>query len=317
MPGPDGSLIKDIQRLGLPTALFKTNTALGGFMQTVSLACRLLDSFNPRDEMQTRDKKHDLTLRQNFSWVLNGYHRLKKIILGWLQTNGPYLTPEDEIVSLQYLTYLHRCCVPDSTLADPLSDMSLTSTWSQCLCGFLCLKNIGRLPSVQAHLGRYLDDLTQAAKTSQSLVQHLSDTVLATLVEVESCGSNAQSLESGLLVIPPPYHHTWVIELILKQSSLRALHAQLLDKAPLLTVASIQRSLEGISEQSNWTLRRVGLSHPPELNEDARPPKRLCLSITPAASTSHSLIDTLMRKISTILRSDCGGTIADLCGPIQ
>ncbi|KAJ5143080.1 uncharacterized protein N7515_001867 [Penicillium bovifimosum] len=317
IPGPDGKLIKDMQRLGLPDALFRIKTALGGFMKTVSLACRLLDSFNPRGKMQTRPKNHDFILRQNFSWVLNGFHRLKKIILGWLQTNGPHLTPEDENISLQYLTYLHRCCAPDSTLADLLSDISLTSTWSQCLCGFLCLGNIGGLPSVQAHLGRYFDDLTQAAKTSQSLVHHLSDTMLTTLIKVESCGSDSQPLELGLLVNPHHISTRWAFELILEQSSLRALRTQLSDKPPLLTVPSLQGSLEGFSEQSNMALRRVGLSHPPEPNEDVRPPKRLCFSITSATSTSHSLLDVLMKKMSTILESDCGGTIAGLCSSIQ
>ncbi|KAJ5543050.1 hypothetical protein N7535_005479 [Penicillium sp. DV-2018c] len=281
MPGPDGKLMNDIQHLALPTALLKIKTALGGFMPTVSLACRLLDSFIPRGDMQMCAKKHDFILRQNVSWVLNGFLRLKKVILGRLQNGGPHLNPEDENISLQYLTCLHRCCAPDSTLADLHSDVNLASNWSQCLCDFLYLENIGRLPSLQAHLGRYFDDLTQAAKNSQSLVQHLSGTVLMTL------------------------------------SSLRALHAQLLDEPLLSTVPLVQGSLEGIPEQSNIALRRSGFSHPPELNEDARPPKRLCFSITPAASAHHSLLNVLMRGMSTILGSDCGGTIASLCTSIQ
>jgi serine/threonine-protein kinase ATR len=133
--------------------------------------------------MQSRAKHHDLILRQNFSWVLNGFHRLRQVIIEWFQAKGAQLTSEDAIMPLQYLTYLHRCCVPESTLAGLLSNMSLTSTWSQCLCGFLSLENIGRLPSVQAILSRFL-----------------CETLLPVLTEVKDGNSSLQSPESCLWV---------------------------------------------------------------------------------------------------------------------
>lgn len=200
IPAANGSLIEDTQNLGLSPGLFNSNTALGSFVQTASLACRLLDSFNPRGEMQSRAKHHDLILRQNFSWVLNGFHRLRQVIVEWLQVKGAQLTSEDAIVPLQYLTYLHRCCVPESTLAGLLSNMSLTSTWSQCLCGFLSLENIGSLPSVQVILSRYLCDLAETAKSSQPLMQQLRETLLPVLTEVKDGNSSLQSPESCLWV---------------------------------------------------------------------------------------------------------------------
>lgn len=205
IPAANGSLIEDTQTLGLSPGLFKSNTALGGFAQTISLACRLLDSFNPKGEMQSRAKHHDFILRQNFSWVLNGFHRLRQVIIEWLQIKGAQLTSEDATVALQYLTYLQRCCVPESTLAGLLSNMSLTSTWSQCLCGFLSLENIGKLPSVQVILSRFLCDLTETAKSSQPLVQELRETLLPVLTEVKDGNSRFQSLESCLWVSFPSY----------------------------------------------------------------------------------------------------------------
>jgi serine/threonine-protein kinase ATR len=150
--------------------------------------------------MQSRAKHHDLILRQNFSWVLNGFHRLRQVIIEWLQAKGAQLTSEDAIMPLQYLTYLHRCCVPESTLAGLLSNMSLTSTWSQCLCGFLSLENIGRLPSVQVILSRFLCDMTETAKSSQPLTQQLRETLLPVLTEVKDGNSSLQSPESCLWV---------------------------------------------------------------------------------------------------------------------
>lgn len=150
--------------------------------------------------MQSRAKHHDLILRQNFSWVLNGFHRLRQVIIEWLQVKGAQLTSEDAIVPLQYLTYLHRCCVPESTLAGLLSNMSLTSTWSQCLCGFLSLENIGRLPSIQVIISRFLCDLAETAKSSQPLKQQLRETLLPMLTEVKDGNSSLQSPESCLWV---------------------------------------------------------------------------------------------------------------------
>ncbi|KGO59126.1 PIK-related kinase, FATC [Penicillium expansum] len=299
IPAANGSLIEDAQNLGLSPELFKKNTDLGGFAQTVSLACRLLDSFNPRGEIQPHAKHHDFILRQNFSWVLNGFHRLRQVIIEWLQTKGAQLTSEDAIVPLQYLTYLHRCCVPDSTLAGLLSNMSLTSTWSQCLCGFLTLENIGKLPSVQVILGRFLCDLTETAKSSQSLVQQLRETLLPVLTEVKDGDSIFQSLDSCL----------W--------SPLQTLHTQLLDTAPPLTVYSPKGLPGDVYEEPDAAFQRAGVLHQAEPNEYARPSKRLCLPGPPIGSTNHGLFHLLVGKVSAILQSDCGKTMADLRTSIQ
>lgn len=200
LPAADGSLVQDIENLSLSRGLFESKTALGGFLQTASLACRLLDAFNPKGGMQPRARHQDFVVRQNFSWMLNGFHRLRKVIVEWLQMTGAQITPEDESVSLQYLTYLHRCSPPESTLAGLLSNMSLVSTWSQCLCGFLSLESIDRWPSVQAILSRFLDDLSQVAKTSQSLVLQLREILLPALPDVTDGKIVVQSFEPCLQV---------------------------------------------------------------------------------------------------------------------
>ncbi|KAF4759666.1 hypothetical protein HAV15_007320 [Penicillium sp. str.  len=304
IPAANGSLIEDTQNLGLSPELFKSNTALAGFAQTVSLACRLLDSFNPKGEMQSRAKHHDFILRQNFSWVLNGFHRLRQVIIEWLQIKGAQLTSEDATVALQYLTYLQRCCVPESTLAGLLSNMSLTSTWSQCLCGFLSLENIGKLPSVQVILSRFLCNLTETAKSSQPLVQELRETLLPVLTEVKGDNSRFQSLESCLWVSFPSY---------LAQT----LHALLLDTASPLEVCPPKGLPGDIYEESDTPFQRAEVLHQAEPNEYARASKRLCLPALPPGSINHSLFHLLVGNISMILQSDCGKTMADLRTSIQ
>lgn len=150
--------------------------------------------------MQSRAKHQDFIVRQNFSWMLNGLHRLRTVIIEWLQMTGAQITQEEESIPLQYLTYLHRCSAPESTFSGLLSNMSLLSTWSQCLCGFLGLERIDLLPFVQAILSRYLDDLSQITKTSQSLVPQLREILLPTLTEVKDGNAIFQSLDLCLQV---------------------------------------------------------------------------------------------------------------------
>lgn len=196
----NGTLVQDIENLNISPGIFKTRISLGGFLQASSLACRLLDAFNPKGGMQPRAKHQDFIVRQNFSWMLNGLHRLRTVIVEWLQMTGAQITQEEESVPLQYLTYLHRCSAPESTFSGLLSNMSLLSTWSQCLCGFLGLERIDLLPSVQAILSRYLDDLSQITKTSQSLVPQLIEILLPTLTEIKDGNAIFQSLDLCLQV---------------------------------------------------------------------------------------------------------------------
>src|SRR4051794_30198169 len=99
MPAEDGTLIEDIENLGHSPGLFTNRTVLGDFHQSFSLACRLLDSFSPNNDVASRAKYHEL----NLSWTLNGYHRLRKVIVEWLHLFGAQLTPNDESLSLRYL----------------------------------------------------------------------------------------------------------------------------------------------------------------------------------------------------------------------
>lgn len=150
--------------------------------------------------MKPRAKHQDFIVRQNFSWMLNGFNRLRKVIIEWLEMTRIQVMPEDESVSLQYLTYLHRCSAPESTFSGLLSNMSLISTWSQCLCGFLGIDCIDQLPSVQAMLSRFLDDLSQIVQSSDPLVPHLREILLPALTEVKDGHSIFQSLEQGFQV---------------------------------------------------------------------------------------------------------------------
>ncbi|OQD80500.1 hypothetical protein PENANT_c035G04418 [Penicillium antarcticum] len=277
-----GTLIEDIENLGLSPGLFSNCTVLGDFHQSFSLACRLLDSFSPNNDVVSRAKHHEF----NLSWTLNGYHRLRRVIVEWLYLSGAQPAPDDETMSLQYLACLQRCWVSGSHDSSLLSNTSLISTWCQCLRGLLGLGILDQLPSVQALLSCFLDDLSRAAANSNSLVKQLRETLPA-LEDIKSVHSNDQFFES----------HLW--------SSLRRLHAKL------------ETSSADAPMESDSAFQRPSDLPQDEPNEDTRAPKRLCLPGLPSESDIQDLLQVLEGRFSSVLHSDCGKSIPELLTFIQ
>ncbi|CAG8408820.1 unnamed protein product [Penicillium salamii] len=248
--------------------------------------------------MQPRAKHQDFIVRQNFSWMLNGFHRLRRVIIDWLQMARTQITPEEESVLLQYLRHLRRCNAPESTCAGLLSNMSMISAWSQCLCGFLDLDGIDRLPSTQAMLSCLLDDLLQITQSAGSLVPQLRETLLPALTEIKDGHSVFQALEPSL------------------QTSLQNLHAQLSKEGPTTTPGSPNKQTEH-SKNSALRLQKARVSSHVEPQEETRASKRLCLPGIPNEPTDSDLFKTLVEKVSSILQTDAGETVAELCISIQ
>ncbi|OGE54809.1 hypothetical protein PENARI_c005G02231 [Penicillium arizonense] len=282
MPAEDGTLIEDIKNLGHSPGLFTNRTVLGDFHQSFSLACRLLDSFSPNNDVASRAKYHEL----NLSWTLNGYHRLRKVIVEWLHLFGAQLTPNEESLSLRYLACLQRCSVSGPHASSLLSNTSLTSTWCQCLREFLALGILDRMPSVQALLSCFLDDLSQIATDSNTMVQQLRE-ALPALEDIKLNHSNDHFFES----------HLW--------NSLQTLHAKL------------ESSSTDASAKSDPAVQRPSVLCQEEPNEDVRAPKRLCLPGLPIESTSQDLLQVLVGKMSSVIHSDCGKSISELLAVVQ
>jgi serine/threonine-protein kinase ATR len=108
-----------------------------------------------------------------------------------------------------------------------------------------------------------------------------------------------------------------MIELKLDQTSLQVLHTQLSYPAPLFTLDSIKEPSEGHLDQSETTLRRAESSHQAEPNEDTRASKRLCLPGLLLEPSNNDVFKVLVGKVSTIIQSNCGETMANLRTSIQ
>ena len=193
-----------LDHLGLPRGLLKRTLTLGTFSQAAALATALLDALSPEASAQGIARRRNCTLRQNLPWALNGYHRLRRVLVRWSQTPGFKATPADEQVLSQFLIYTRRLCVSESAMATLLSDMSLASTWTQCLAEFLPLSIGLPMPAIQLDLSQFVDEVTLAIKQSRLAVPQLRDILLPVLTGIRAQESNSQLVKTSLLVNTNP-----------------------------------------------------------------------------------------------------------------
>lgn len=200
MPGSIGSLLIDLDDLTLPHDLVKKPTELGPFPQTVALVSHLLDSFSPKAPVQEFEKLQNLDLRQNLSGVLNGFNRLRKVLVKWLHESGSNLGPGDDRVPIQFLTHVHRFCVSKSASAALLSDVSLTSAWLQCLGGLLGPSVIHGLTNLQGTLGKFLEEVAELTNRSKLFEHQTRELLLPVIVDHGHQEQSNKPIEACLLV---------------------------------------------------------------------------------------------------------------------
>lgn len=200
MPGSIGSLLIDLDDLTLPHDLLKKPTELGLFPETVALVSHLLDSFSPKAPVQEFEKLQNLDLRQNLSGVLNGFNRLRKVLVKWLQELGSSLGPGEDRVPIQFLTHVHRFCVSKSTSSALLSDVSLTSAWLQCLGCLLGPSVTHGLSNLQIELGKYLEEMAESTNQSKLFENQTRELLLPVLVDLGHEEQSSKPIEACLLV---------------------------------------------------------------------------------------------------------------------
>jgi serine/threonine-protein kinase ATR len=204
----------DLDNLGLPRGLLKRSLTLGTFTQTVALATALLDALSPEASAQGISKRRNCILRPNLPWAMNGYHRLRRVLVRWSQTPGLKVTPADEQILSQFLAYTRRVCGSESSMGTLLSDMSLASIWTQCLAEFLTLSTGLPMPAFQLDLSRSVDEVTVAIKQSRLTVPRLRDILLPVLTDIRAQDSNPQIVEQCLRVLTDSCPARWSHSLI-------------------------------------------------------------------------------------------------------
>ncbi|GLI80066.1 serine/threonine-protein kinase M1 [Penicillium ochrochloron] len=297
MPSKSGSLMEDLDNLGLPRGLLKRSFTLGSFSRAAALASALLDALSPEASAQGISKRRNCTLRQNLPWALNGYHRLRRVLVRWLQTPGLKVTLADEQILSHFLIYTRRLCVSDSSMATMLSDMSLASTWTQCLAESLPLSISLPMPTIQLDLSHFLDEVTLAIKQSKLAVPQLRDILLPVLTDIRAQDSNPQIVEQCL------------------GTSINSLYTQLLDNTSLAlhSVGASSTSPDVDSSVAHQRPRAMD-QETEQGQEEMRASKRMCLS---ADSSDTALVQMLLEELSTLLGCGCAANLTDLCAAVQ
>ncbi|KAJ5300562.1 uncharacterized protein N7443_005564 [Penicillium atrosanguineum] len=296
IPASSGSLLTELDHLHLPRGLLGRSLALGTLSQAFKLALMLLDSFSPKTTIESLEKRRVLILRQNLSWVINGYNRLRKVLVKWLQTARSKLTSDEEETCLQLLASIRRLCVPRSTSPALPSDMGLASTWAQCLSDLIYPSISHSFLAMQVEISNYLDEFVQTTRQSNTSAQLLREIILPILAEIEDRDLDLQSMDSCL----------W--------ASLQSLRAEL-----LATSISERRSLAVTSEALVEELSLASqipdvTGQRKEQNNETRASKRICLSVEPSG---QDLQQSLTATLSSLLGHDRIESLTDLHAAIQ
>lgn len=107
------------------------------------------------------------------------------------------------------------------------------------------------------------------------------------------------------------------VELTMDQTSLQNLHTLLSDDTLLLTPESPrEQPVEHLGE-SKVILQKSALLHRIDPQGEIRASKRLCLPGSPNEPIDHDVLKLLVGRVSSIIQSDSGGTMAELCTSVQ
>lgn len=185
IPTPGGDLLVELNRLGLPRALFERRVSLGTNSRAIILALQLLNSCRPSFTCNPCMKRENLLARQNLAWILNGYQRLWKVTVSLHQNTGSAALDSTSWIVLQFLTSLEPKGEQESFRSGPLqSDIELSQTWLQCLSEAFSLDGFGQMPALQLGLSSFLCRLIEATKGPNMLAECMSYTLLPVLIDI-------------------------------------------------------------------------------------------------------------------------------------
>lgn len=314
MPAVNGSLLQDLENMDLPRGLLNRNIPLGSFPRAATLAILLLDSFGPMAMMQGTVRGRDFALRQNLPWVLNGYNRLRRVLVRWLQITKSTLTTDEERVSLLLLTSTRRLCAPQSSVAVLLPDMGLNFSWAQCLSELIwpCINR--QSPTLQIELSRFVDEVVQWSEQSKSSIQPLREIFLPILKELDDQNHSLQSMDLRLRVIMHLSVGLMMTRANKMQESLQSLLGELRRTtlpaacAPKAPTEALDTNLRSAGQKPNMTAQEQ------DIHEERRVSKRVCL---PVAHPDQNLLRALMKGFSSLLDCECSENLTDLRIVIQ
>ncbi|KAJ5935678.1 hypothetical protein N7466_005225 [Penicillium verhagenii] len=291
LPATNGSLGVDLENLALSRGLLRETISLGSFPRAIIIVSLLLDSISPQAAIEGFPKGRSFILRQNLPWVSNGYNRLRKVVVKWLQTAGSSFTPDDQQVVMQFMAYTHRFCVSDSCGSALRSDVCLASTWAQCLSDMLPPIVHSQLYFLQTGMIHFMEEAIQAATGSELFTQQLRETILPALSEIKDKDGNILPMELDLSI------------------PIKSLEVALFNTSALAEKSPKDSSGPPTAEVT-LDLQRPGTpADGMDQTEDMRASKRMCLTVEPL---NKSLRHRQMERLSEMINYDGSRGLAGL-----
>ncbi|KAL4915148.1 hypothetical protein BDW62DRAFT_203876 [Aspergillus aurantiobrunneus] len=169
IPVPEGPLSVVLGKLGLSRDIFEKRVKLGSFGGAVSATLSLLDSFLVQMKGPIPFPNSASRIRQNLAWILNGYQRLWNVLSSWLwSANLDNLDSKVEICS-RFLTSMRMYC-----LCETPSEMEIAYGFLQALSDILTSDVLDHSPSLQLHLGKFIDDLADIPDFTDRRVKYIT-----------------------------------------------------------------------------------------------------------------------------------------------
>lgn len=187
LPASTGTLLDDLDRLGLARELFDKKLRLGTVSKTFDLVFYLLETFIPKDSNCSGVPEERPVSRQHLGWVLNGYQRLGRVISVWLQKARVDEVDTMDGISVKLLGRIRYYCAPGSYLS---SGVKLIPDLLQIVNDFLALDNLSQFTALQHELSRFIESVTGCSNTTDTYSTCIRNHLLPTLQTIKNASNN-------------------------------------------------------------------------------------------------------------------------------
>lgn len=198
IPISTGTLLDDLDRLGLARELFDKRLRLGTVAKTFDIVLCLLEAFNFKDSDCSGVVGEHPVSRESLGWVFNGYQRLGRVICIWL-----HHARLDEVdimgeVSVKLLGRIQSYCASGSYLS---TGVMLTPDLLQIVNDFLALDNLGQFTGLQVELSRFIESVTSCSNAPDTYPTCARNHLLPTLQTIKNASNDhlELSLQVGFL----------------------------------------------------------------------------------------------------------------------
>ncbi|KAE8348829.1 protein kinase [Aspergillus coremiiformis] len=289
LPTLRGTLLVDLDRLGLPHGLFEKTFKFASLSQALNLALHLLDSFRANRDGHSICKNS--AIRHNVAWILNGYQRLWNITFHWLQS--VQLDTECKISACsQFVAYTRSYC--KQGVLSP-SEIELTYGLLRIMERIFTMDKLSHLTALQRELGDLLDAFTHRSGYTTALIKCLRMTIFPAI--------------SGVSKMPGRFHAFGIHFQVAIQRFLRTFSHISLECADADVVSFKPSQIVALESHSRF---QELSSSTARSNESIQASKRRCIPLLSEQSEPGDTVQQLIESLFELMGFERLGGLGDL-----